>query len=401
MPSHPLKGSNLTTVRGINERLILHILRIHQRLSKADATRITGLSPNAISVIFRSLESDGLLVRGKPVRGRIGQPSVPMMLNPNACYYIGFKIGRRSFEMVVVNFVGDVLARAFQAHQYPTPEATLSFIDSNLQPLIDEAGLQREDISAFNIATPFELWSWTSDFGAPREEMEAWRSFDPAVDIGKKVPWPIMVQNDGTAACRAEMVFGPSTDVQDLVYFFIGTFVGGGIVLNGSVFPGRRGSAGGFGPLRIPDEPGGDRLVDHASIVVLEQALAKRDPELAKTLCEKQDDWSQFEPELTQWLERAGRSLGHAIVSALAVMDFESVVIDGAFPSAVRDRLVDIIKQQMNKLDLQGVMKPEILPGHFGTLSRAMGAAAYQISTDYMIDQNTLLRESPTLLGTK
>lgn len=398
MPSHPLKGSNLTTVRGINERLILHILRIHKRLSKADATRITGLSANAISVIFRSLEADGLLIRGEPVRGRIGQPSVPMMLNPNACRYIGFKIGRRSFEMVVVNFVGTVLATEFQAHQYPTPDATLEFIERRLQPLIIAAGLRREDIAAFNVATPFELWSWTSNFGAPKQEMEAWRAFDAAVDIGQKVPWPVTVENDGTAACRAELVFAPATEVQDSVYFFVGTFIGGGIVLNGGVFPGRRGNAGGFGPLRIPDEPGGARLVDHASVVVLEQALAERDVELAKTLCEKQDDWSEFEPELTQWLDRAGRSLGHAIVSALAVMDFESVVIDGAFPSDIRNRLVNIVIEQMDRLDLQGVEKPDIRAGHFGTLSRAMGAAAYQISTEYMIDQNTLLRDSPSKL---
>lgn len=393
-----LKGSNLTTVRGINERLILHLLRIHKRLSKAEATRITGLSANAISVIFRALEADGLLIRGEPVRGRIGQPSVPMMLNPNACYYIGFKIGRRSFDMMVVNFVGEVLARTFRVHQYPTPDATMSFLNEELEPLLKAAGLRHKDIVALNVATPFELWSWTSDFGAPKTEMEAWRDFDPATDIGREVPWPITVENDGTAACRGELVFGPDNDVQDLVYLFIGTFIGGGVVLNGSVFPGRRGNAGGFGPLRIPDEPGGNRLVDHASLVVLEQALAKRDPELAKALCTEQADWSDFEPELTAWLNRAGRSLGHAIVSALAVIDFESVVVDGAFPPDVRQRLVKIIENQLDTLDMQTVVRPEIRPGHFGAISRAMGAAAYQISTEYMIDQNTLLRDTPTRL---
>ncbi|MFC3852175.1 ROK family protein [Salinispirillum marinum] len=398
MRFQPLKGSNLTTVRGINERLVLHLLRVHERLTKAEATRITGLSANAISVIFRALEEEGLLLRGSPNRGRIGQPSVPMMLNPDARHYIGFKIGRRSFDLVVVNFVGKVLVSKTEAHLYPTPDNTLKFLAENLPPLLASAGKTENDIAALNIATPFELWSWTDDFGAPVEDMAAWRSFDVKKTLMSQYPWPIKIENDGTAACRGELVFGPPHDSQDFVYFFVGTFIGGGLVLNGSVFPGRRGSAGGFGPLRIPDEPGGDRLVDHASLVVLEHMVAARDPELAMTIYTEDCDWDALEPELTQWIQRSGRSLAHAIISALAVIDFEVVVLDGAFPDIIRKRLVKEINQRLDQLDQQGVVRPGIMPGNFGSLARAVGAAAYQISTEYMIDQNTLLRETPSTI---
>lgn len=398
MRSQPLKGSNLTTVRGINERLILHLLRTHKTLTKAEATRITGLSANAISVIFRALEKEGLLLRGTPIRGKVGQPSTPMRLNPDARYYIGFKVGRRTFDMVVVNFTGDILAQICEAHTYPTPDNTLAFIDTHLDALLKSAELTRDHIEAFNIATPFELWSWSSDFDAPPQEMAHWRDFDLQAEIEHRLPWPVTMENDGTAACRAELVFAPSVDAQDLVYLFVGTFIGGGIVLNGSVFPGRRGSSGGFGPMRVPDEPGGERLVDHASLVVLEHMLAQRDHTLATSVYSDDDDWSSFEPELSTWLTRAGRSLSHAIVSALAVIDFETVVIDGAFPANVRQRLVREVDNQLDQLDLQGVVRPTINAGHYGHMARAIGAAAYQISTEYMIDQNTLLRETPSTL---
>ena len=245
---------------------------------------------------------------------------------------------------------------------------------------------------------PFELWSWTSDFDAPVREMNEWRTFDLEAELKRRVPWPVTLQNDGTAACRAELIFGPPLEEQDFVYLFLGTFIGGGIVLNGGVFPGRRGSSGGFGPMRVPDEPGGERLVDHASLVVLEHMLAARDAQLARQLYNQDADWSRFEPELSQWLARAGRSLAHAIVSALSVIDFETVVIDGALPVAVRSRLVRKVESSLDELDLQGVVRPALRPGHFSYLARAMGAASYQISTEYMIDQNTLLRETPTTI---
>lgn len=394
---HPLKGSNLTTVRGVNERLILHLVRNHGKVTKAEATRITGLSPNAVSVIFRALEAEGLLLRGDPIRGRIGQPSAPIRLNPEARHYVGLKIGRRSFDMVIVNFVGDILARCSESHAYPTPDAMLRFVKAELPLLLKSAGKGLGDIAAVNVAMPFELWSWTPDFGAPQNKMDAWRSFELESELKQIVSLPITVENDGTAACRAELVFGPPNVAQDFVYFFVGTFIGGGVVLNGSVFPGRRGGSGGFGPLRVPDEPGGDRLVDHASLVVLERMIVDQGGESLPRSDAEQSDWDAVEPLVQTWMSRAGRSLAHAIISTLAVIDFQAVVIDGAFPFAIRNRLVGEVERQLDRLDMQGVIRPDIRPGHFGSIARALGAATYQISTEYMIDQNTLLRQNPSI----
>ncbi|MBB4123205.1 ROK family transcriptional regulator [Martelella radicis] len=390
--STPIRGSNQTAVRGFNERLVLHLIRQYGALTKAEATRATGLSPNAVSVIFKALEADGLLLRQAPIRGRVGQPSVPMCLNPDARHYVGLKVGRRSFDMVIADFTGAVVARRLRQHSYPTPDGMLDFIKTNLTPLLRAAGKKRGDMSGFSVAMPSELWHWRDVFDAPREEMGAWQDLDIKGMLNGFVPGPVTCENDGTAACRCELVFGPQNHRQDFIYFFAGTFIGGGIVLNGSVFTGRRGNSGGLGPLRIPDEPGGHRLIDHASLAVLERQITKAggDP---NALYVENPDWDQFEPLVGDWIARAGRSLGHAIVSTLAIIDFEAVIIDGAFPDAVRARLVGEVRRQMDQLDLQGVYRPEIGPGHFGSVARALGAAAHCISTDYMIDQNTLQRK--------
>ena len=94
------RGSNQTRLRAYNERLVMSLVRRHGSLAKADIARRTGLSPQTVSVIMRALERDSLLVRGEPVRGRVGQPSVPMALNPDAVFSVGLKIGRRSADLV-------------------------------------------------------------------------------------------------------------------------------------------------------------------------------------------------------------------------------------------------------------------------------------------------------------
>src|SRR5215475_6756558 len=77
-------GANQIRVRAYNERLVLSLVRRHGALSKAEIARRTGLSAQTVSVIMRALEKDGLLERGEPIRGRVGQPSIPMRLNADA-----------------------------------------------------------------------------------------------------------------------------------------------------------------------------------------------------------------------------------------------------------------------------------------------------------------------------
>lgn len=384
------RGTNQVAVRSYNERLILQLVREHGTMTKADATRATGLSANAISVIFRSLENDGLLIRGEPIRGRIGQPSTPLRVNPDAHHYVALKIGRRSLELAVVNFVGQIVAIRTKSQLFPTPKATLHFIKSELSGVLKAAKRNRKAISGMAVAMPFELWGWTKDFDAPAEEMAAWRDFDTAKEIGKLVPWDVLIENDATAACRAELLFGSHNDKLDWIYFSAGTIIGGGIVLNGSVFPGRRGNAGGFGPMRVPEQEGGSRLVDHASLIIIERSIAA-DGGSPFAIYDHQADWSSFEPHVQQWIARAGRNLAHAIVSSLSMLDFEAVVIDGAIPSDVKHRLVAEIIEQLQQMDLQGVLMPKIEAGQVGQKARTIGAAAALIGKDYLIDHNTPL----------
>ena len=115
------RGTNQTGVRLYNERLVLSLVRRHQNMPKAEIARRTGLSPQTISTIVNALEADGILLRLDPLRGKVGQPLVPYALNPRGAFFLGLKIGRRSSDIVLMDFVGTVLGRIHHPHPYPTP----------------------------------------------------------------------------------------------------------------------------------------------------------------------------------------------------------------------------------------------------------------------------------------
>lgn len=382
----PSTGVNQTGIRDHNERLVLSLIQRHGALASAEVARRASLSPQTASTITRKLEADGLLLRGAPQRGKVGKPLVPMALNPAGVRSLGVNIGRRSVELVAIDFTGRVLAEDKAAYPYPTPGPVLDFLRRALPAMIARIG-PGAALAGVGVSAPFELWNWLQSVNAPAAEMDLWRDFDIAGAVAGIAGRDVSFENDATAACTAEHVFGRGREFADYAYVFVGSFVGGGVVLNGSVYTGRTGNAGAIGPMPMPDGAGGtSQLLHHASIYTLERALKEggRDP---ARLWGFPQDWSGFEDLLSPWLAHAARNLALSAVAMCSVIDFEAVLIDGAFPDQVRARLVEATRAAFLEIDRQGISPPRIESGSVGRNARAVGSAALPILSKYLLGQ--------------
>lgn len=385
------RGTNQSGMRDHNERLVLSLVRQHGSLAKSDIARMTGLSAQTVSVIMRQLEGDGLLVRQAPMRGKIGQPSIPMALAAGGAYFIGLKIGRRSAEMVLIDFLGGVLAREQHSYRYPTPGETLEFTANALRRMrsgLDPA--QDKRIAGLGIAMPFELWNWADAAGAPAAVLDEWRRYDMRTEIQSLCPFPVYLQNDATAACGAELVFGQAGGLRNFVYFYIGAFAGGGIVLDGRLYGGATGNAGALGSMPVPGLDGKPaQLIDIASIAMLEKAMIARGKETSR-LWESPEDWGDVGPDLPIWIANAANALAYAIAAAGSVIDFEAAVIDGWMPLSVRGQLVPAVEQAMARIDGEGLTLPAIREGTVGIHARAMGGASLPLFERFLVGATTL-----------
>ena len=383
--SHFHRGTNQSGMRDHNERLVLSLVRQSGSLSKTDIARVTRLSAQTISVIMRKLEEDGLLVKQAPVRGKIGQPSVPMALDPEGAFFLGLKIGRRSAELVMIDFLGNVRAMLQNSYRYPAPGETVDFVVSGMKTM--RAGLTPEQdkrIAGLGVAMPFELWNWADTAGAPAEIMNQWRHRDIRADIQAGCNFPVYLQNDATAACGAELVFGQTGNLRDFIYFYIGAFAGGGIVLNGRLYAGRTGNAGALGSMPVPGADGRPtQLIDVASLAILEQTLNARGVD-ATYLWTSPEDWGGNEPEFDAWFARAGEALAYAIVAGAAIIDFEAAVIDGWMPGSARRRLVGSVQDALSRIDVEGLKTPSVREGTVGIHARALGGASLPLSERFL-----------------
>lgn len=387
-------GINQTGVRAYNERLLLSILQRNGALPGSDLARRTGLSPQTASVILRKLEQDGLLCKGVSVKGKVGKPSVPFALNPDGVFSIGLKVGRRSADLVVLDVMGQVRHQLRETYDYPLPDTVFGFLRSGFADLMDAMPEDmRSRLCGIGVAAPFELWNWHELAGAPAEQFAAWRAADFAAEAEQITGLAAHMVNDATAACRAEHVFGIGREYRDYIYFFVGAFIGGGVVLDHAVFEGNQRNAGAFGPMPIADMDGNPRqLIDLASIRALELALieAGEDP---RQLWKQPQDWSHLDRFVLPWLEQTAEALATAATAACTVIDFEAVVIDGALPASLRARLVDMTRACLATKDMRGVIAPVTVEGQIGANARGIGAAAGPIISQLMLDRAAAMFE--------
>jgi predicted NBD/HSP70 family sugar kinase len=382
-----LRGSNQSGLREHNERLVLSLVRRDGALSKSDIARMSGLSAQTVSVIMRRLESEGFLARGEPVKGRIGQPSIPLSLSPEGAYFLGLKIGRRSSDLALIDFLGRIVGFRRRTYRYPTPDLVVAFVAGmlpELAALLPPSG--RDRIGGLGIAMPFQLWSWVKLIGAPQSEMDAWRSRDIQAEVAAVSGLPTWVQNDATAACGAELVFGSGDKPQDFLYFYLGYFIGGGLVLNGRLRTGRSGNAGGVAPLPVPDAGGGTRrLLEVASLSTLSAAVEATGGN-ADMIWDEPDGWNLPAPVLDHWIDGCAQGMATAILGASSLLELEAAVIDGWMPDAVRGRIVAATNAAFHRLDLSGIETPRILAGTVGAHARTLGAAAIPLSQRYLVE---------------
>jgi predicted NBD/HSP70 family sugar kinase len=282
-----------------------------------------------------------------------------------------------------------------EPHAYPSPAGIVEFVEKGVDSLV--ASLSRSErgrLSGIGIAAPFELWNWEEQIGAPRAVLDQWRTFDAQSELARILPWPVFFCNDATAACGAELILGNPGHHSDFLYFFIGSFIGGGLALNGSLYPGRTGNAGALGSMPIGGGPRpGQQLIRSASIYVLEHRLvaAGRD---ASVLWRSPDDWGDLGAALDEWIDEAAQSLALAILAATSVLDFAAVIIDGAFPEAVRAAIVERTRTRVEGLDRQGLSPVEIVGGTIGSGARAIGGACLPLLANYTRDRELLFKES-------
>jgi len=376
--------------RPYNERLFLDLIRTHGSMSKADLTRASGLSAQSATVIVNRLVDDGLLRAGASVKGRIGQPSTPYSLDPDGVLSIGIKVGRRSLEVASMGFDFKIIEQRVQRYDFPhLPTIRQSMLRDVAQVLNDLSPAQRDRVVGIGIAMPDELEAWEATVGAPEGAMADWVDADLASELDEMFALPVTSLNDASAACLAEIAMGNSTRHDCFAYFYVGTFIGGGIAIGNKLYTGQKNLAGAIASIPIAVTASGKaaQLLEGASLHYLEQSA-----EAAGLVSDVYYNGHAMDMAarvvFEDWLRVAAPQIAFAAVTAQAFLDPDAIVVDSSLsPDLTAELVAAVTKAAHVHYDHRGLSGIVIVPGEIGLSARAIGSGIAPILADYALDE--------------
>ncbi|MDP9043842.1 MAG: ROK family transcriptional regulator [Pseudomonadota bacterium] len=382
-------------MRQFNERVVLQAIRLNGSLAKAEIARVTRLTAQTVQIIIARLEADGLVTKLSPVRGKVGQPSVPMTLNPDGAFSIGIKIGRRSLDLLLLDFTGQVRERSSLAYPFPDPDTLFDEIERGLGRLARSLpAALRSRLHGIGVAAPLSLGGWQSVLGISPQQATKWAQLDIQARIGAMTELPVQWVKDTAAACVAELVAGRGRSIRSFLYVFVDTFIGGGLVIDSHLRHGVTGNAGAVGSLplglagqgRVPQQ-----LLSQASLLTLEASFVahRLDPVAATDARAMGGPWW---PHTEAWLRGAAPAIALAANSASCLLDLDGIIIDGSFSRDLLRAMLTAVQLALDQYDWEGVARPPVLEGTIGPDARAIGGALLPLYSNFAPDRELFLK---------
>ncbi len=129
-------------------------------------------------------------------------------------------------------------------------DAVIERIDRCVRDAVDEADLSLKQVAAVGIGAPGAV-----DFGAGTvifaPNMDGWKDVALKKELEKHLDLPVFVENDANIAVLGIHVVELKSKPRNVVGIFVGTGIGGGLILNGQLYRGANYTAGEIGHMVI------------------------------------------------------------------------------------------------------------------------------------------------------
>lgn len=360
-PPNPIRiadrssGMNAVSVRSYNERLVLSLLLQNKGLSRMEIGNRTGLSAQTVSVIVRSLEQEGLVIKGQAVKGRMGPPTTPLSLNPEGAYSVGISLGHRHTDVVMIDFVGQVKFY----HSLPLPTEDAATNHSKLLATVKRAldilpNKQEGRLTGIGVAMPEDQEELALGPSGIAERFEA-----IGQEIEDTLGIEVYVQNDITAAAAGESMFGAAKSLDDYLFFYLGARLHHRLVLNHQIFQSRAQTS----------HPTG--------ILELEQRLLASGRS-TDFLWERGGSWPDLDDTLSIWLSDCANVVRASLEAASQFLPVSTVIVSSYAPTDVSKGIVSALTKA----------NPGIaaVPGALHLSPKAVGAASLPFSSKFTVE---------------
>lgn len=300
----------------------------------------------------------------------------------------GVDIGGTNISVALVDTDGSVVAS--KRTKTPTDGP-----DSVVDAIVDTLGKLDGSFRAVGVGAPGPVQDGVV-MAAPN--LAGWREPVPLADaLTAEVDAPVVVDNDANVGAYGEWSAGAGRDARFMLGVWLGTGVGGGLVLDGKLYRGAFGGAGEFGHMIVHrggalcgcgrrgcvEAYAGRAALEGAAVTAFEAgrptAMMEIQDRLGKTRMTSavwETALEERDPLATRLFGDAIDALGCGVAAAINLLDLDTIVVGGGLAEKLGQPFVDEIAEATLPRVLSATMERRFVVSTLGDDAGLVGAAS-------------------------
>ena len=306
---------------------------------------------------------------------------------------VGIDLGGTKIAGAVVDPAGRIRHRVFKLTAAKDgPKAVLDRIVDVARESVRDAGLELEDMLAVGIGSPGPL---DPDAGVVvhSPNLPGWDRVRVKDHVQDALGRPVFMDNDCNVATLAEHVLGAGSGVSDLIGLFLGTGIGGGVIIANRVHRGFSKQGGELGHVVVDvngpkcgcGQRGCVEALASRQVICREiveavrkgrkSVITETDPAKLRTTLLAQA-LAENDPLVREVMTKAMEYLGVAVASIAHVVSPEMVILGGGILEALNDEMLAAVESSARKRALPLVMDGvKFVRAQLGEDAGVLGAA--------------------------
>jgi glucokinase-like ROK family protein len=383
-------------INRLNKVKVLKIIRTAETLSRADISKISGLSAPTVSRIIEDLLEEGLVQELGEGESQGGRPPTLLKFSDGKNFIIGIDLGTTNIYGVLSDFDAKIIAEVrTPTHIEEGFAGVMKRTSDVIAELTAEPSADDKRIYGIGMAVAGlinrkrNIVEFSPDFH--------WQNVDVVGALSAVHPYPIIIDNVTRVMALGEMWYGLGKRFKNLICVNVGYGIGAGIIINGKPLYGPLGLAGEFGHVTLEKDSAvqcdcgnfgclealasGNAIAKAACLrlVAGERSLlldeCDRDP--TKVTAERVANAAkQGDPLAWEIFDRAVEYLGIGIAGLVNLFSPEAIVIGGGVAQA-GDILFEKVRKTIHARSLNKISSEVLLqPATFGLKAAVKGAVS-------------------------
>lgn len=360
---------------------MLELIRRGKATTRAQLVNATGLARSTVAQRIELLIAGGFVTEVGDAPSTGGRPPAMLGFNPHLGVVLVADLGATHSRLAVTNLAGQPLAeRSLEMDIGDGPVSVLGSVERSFIEMLTETATPDRNVRGVGIGVPGPV-----EFAAGRAVnppiMPGWDAYPIRDRFVDRYRVPVLVDNDVNIMALGEH-WAMDSPPADLLFVKVGTGIGSGLILGGTIHRGAQGAAGDIGHVQITTEQ--EMLCSCGNTGCLEASAGGR--ALAQRLAAKGFPTKNGrdvvalvragDPQAIQAVREAGRLIGRVVASTVNLLNPAMIVIGGDVADSGEQLLAGIREIVYRRSTALSTSRLQIISSTLGDRAGIIGAAA-------------------------